>query len=138
MKQLKLLLLTLMLCIAVPCFSQTVEHVVAVGETFESIARKYGMTEQQLKEANPKYRGVFFVGMKLNIPQKYANPQKGTPQSPVTEEPQKPVVPQQKPKSEQTEQPQPAVQPRQRNPEAIPHCLDQDNHSYLYFNRLKI
>ena len=129
MKQLKLLLLTLMLCVAMPCFSQTVEHVVAVGETFESIARKYGMTEQQLKDANPKYRGVFFVGMKLNIPQKYANPQKSTPQSPVTEEPQKPVVPQQKPKSEQTEQPQPAVQPQQP---AI--YSERERPSYSYHN----
>ena len=73
MKQLNYLLLMLMLCISVPCFSQTIEHVVDVGETFESIAQKYGLTEQQLKEANPKYRGVFYVGMKLNIPQKNAS-----------------------------------------------------------------
>ena len=52
MKRLTPILLMLMLCISLPCFSQSVEHVVDVGETFESIAQKYGMTEQQLKEAH--------------------------------------------------------------------------------------
>lgn len=96
MKRLTPILLMLMLCISLPCFSQSVEHVVDVGETFESIAQKYGMTEQQLKEANPKYRGVFYVGMKLNIPQKYANPTTSTPQAQQSPEPQEEtVVPQQ-------------------------------------------
>lgn len=101
----KRILLTLMLCISVPCFSQTIEHVVDVGETFESIAQKYGLTEQQLKEANPKYRGVFYVGMKLNIPQKKVETKQTT-------QPQPTVVPQQPAKSEQAAEPQPTVQPQ--------------------------
>ena len=105
MKQLNYLLLMLMLCISVPCFSQTIEHVVDVGETFESIAQKYGLTEQQLKEANPKYRGVFYVGMKLNIPQKKVETKQTT-------QPQPTVVPQQPAKSEQPAEPQPTVQPQ--------------------------
>lgn len=109
MKRLTPILLMLMLCISLPCFSQSVEHVVDVGETFESIAQKYGMTEQQLKEANPKYRGVFYVGMKLNIPQKYANPTTSTPQAPATTESQGAVAPLQTPKSEEPVQPQRTV-----------------------------
>ena len=101
----KRILLMLMLCISVPCFSQTIEHVVDVGETFESIAQKYGLTEQQLKEANPKYRGVFYVGMKLNIPQKKVETKQ-------TAQPQPTVVPQQPAKSEQPAEPQPTVQPQ--------------------------
>jgi LysM domain. len=101
----KRILLMLMLCISVPCFSQTIEHVVDVGETFESIAQKYGLTEQQLKEANPKYRGVFYVGMKLNIPQKKVETKQTT-------QPQPTVVPQQPAKSEQPAEPQPTVQPQ--------------------------
>lgn len=77
----------LMLCISVPGFSQMVEHVVDKGETFASIAQKYGMTEKQLKEANPKYKGVFFAGMTLNIPQKYANASSATPQAQQSPEP---------------------------------------------------
>lgn len=88
MKRLTPILLMLMLCISLPCFSQTVEHVVDKGETFASIAQKYGMTEKQLKEANPKYKGVFFVGMSLNIPQKYANASSATPQAQPSPEPQ--------------------------------------------------
>ena len=108
----KRILLMLMLCISVPCFSQTIEHVVDVGETFESIAQKYGLTEQQLKEANPKYRGVFYVGMKLNIPQKSVKSATGTPQTQETTQPQPTVVPQEPVKSEQPTEPQTTVQPQ--------------------------
>ncbi len=88
MKRLTPILLMLMLCISVPGFSQMVEHVVDKGETFASIAQKYGMTEKQLKEANPKYKGVFFAGMTLNIPQKYVNASSATPQAQPSPEPQ--------------------------------------------------
>lgn len=88
----KQILLMLMLYFSVPCFSQTFEHVVDKGETFVSIAQKYGMTEKQLKEANPKYRGVFFVGMKLNIPERYANASTTSSQTPQSIEPQQIVA----------------------------------------------
>ena len=83
-------ILLMMVGMAVPGFSQATEHVVKVGETFASIAQKYGMTEQQLKEANPKYKGVFFVGMKFNIPQKYANSSADAPQTQPSPEPKAP------------------------------------------------
>lgn len=94
----KYLILLMMLGMMMPGFSQMVEHVVDKGETFASIAQKYGMTEKQLKEANPKYKGVFFVGMSLNIPQKYAN-------ASATSQAQPSVEPQETASSEQAEAP---------------------------------
>lgn len=98
----------LMLCISLPGFSQMVEHVVDKGETFASIAQKYGMTEKQLKEANPKYKGVFFVGMSLNIPQKYANASSATPQAQPSPEPRQETT-----APKQTEAPMPVAEPQQ-------------------------
>ena len=50
-------------------FAQTVQtHTVKRGETIESIAQKYGVTVNDIKEANPDVGRFFFVGMKLNIP----------------------------------------------------------------------
>ena len=69
MKKFISILFMLMLGVSLPCLAQsTQEHVVTVGEDFESIAEKYGITVQQLKDMNPKHRGVFYVGMKLNVP----------------------------------------------------------------------
>ena len=69
MKKFISILFMLMLGVSLPCLAQsTQEHVVKVGEDFESIAEKYGITVQQLKDMNPKHRGVFYVGMKLNVP----------------------------------------------------------------------
>ena len=69
MKKFISILFMLMLGVSMPCLAQsTQEHVVKVGEDFESIAEKYGITVQQLKDMNPKHRGVFYVGMKLNVP----------------------------------------------------------------------
>ena len=69
MKKFISILFVLMLGVSMPCLAQsTQEHVVKVGEDFESIAEKYGITVQQLKDMNPKHRGVFYVGMKLNVP----------------------------------------------------------------------
>ena len=69
MKKFISILFMLMLGVSLPCLAQsTQEHVVTVGEDFESIADKYGITVQQLKDMNPKHRGVFYVGMKLNVP----------------------------------------------------------------------
>lgn len=113
----------LMLCISLPCFSQSVEHVVDKGETFASIAQKYGMTEQQLKEANPKYRGVFYVGMTLNIPQKYANASSATPQAQPSPEPQQETT-----APKQTEAPKPKNYEGDTDKEGRP-----DGYGTMYF-----
>ena len=46
-------------------------HTVKRGESFALIAKRYGMTEQELKAANPDYP-VCYMGLKLTIPEKYA------------------------------------------------------------------
>lgn len=46
-------------------------HIVKRGESFALIAKRYGMTEEELKAANPDY-SVCYMGLKLNIPEKYA------------------------------------------------------------------
>ena len=48
--------------------AQQQEHVVQRGEDFASIARKYAITEQELKNANPTVKECY-IGRKLNIPQ---------------------------------------------------------------------
>lgn len=69
MKKLLSILFMLTLGVSLPCMAQdTKVHTVNIGEDFQSIAAKYGITEQQLKDLNPKNRGVFYVGMKLNVP----------------------------------------------------------------------
>lgn len=45
------------------------EHVIDRGETLESIAKKYGVTTQALKEANPSVETMFYTGMVLVIPE---------------------------------------------------------------------
>lgn len=48
-------------------FAQTEKtHLVKRGETFASIAKKYGLTESELRSANP-YAKACYTGMKLNI-----------------------------------------------------------------------
>ena len=44
----------LLLGLTVSVHAQQQEHVVQRGEDFASIARKYAITEQELKNANPK------------------------------------------------------------------------------------
>lgn len=45
-------------------------HEVQRGETLASIAKQYGVTEQMIKDANPQAGNLFYVGLKLNIPNK--------------------------------------------------------------------
>lgn len=45
-----------------------IKHTVARGETVESIAKKYGVTTQQLLNANPDIAQFIYVGMELTIP----------------------------------------------------------------------
>ena len=48
-------------------FAQQREHTVERGETLASIAKKYGVTEGQLKAANPNMT-MCFTGVRLKIP----------------------------------------------------------------------
>lgn len=43
------------------------EHIVKRGDTFASIAKKYGITETELMEANPTMKNCY-VGLKISIP----------------------------------------------------------------------
>lgn len=47
--------------------AQQMKHTVQRGETFASIARKYDISEQQLRDANP-YNKNLYVGIRLLIP----------------------------------------------------------------------
>ncbi len=63
-----IMMLVASLCFASLVSAQTTkEHVVQRGETFAIIAKRYGMTEQQIKAANPT-RKTCYVGLKLRIP----------------------------------------------------------------------
>lgn len=44
-------------------------HTVARGENLQGIAQRYGITTEQLLSANPKAETLFYVGMKLEIPE---------------------------------------------------------------------
>lgn len=48
----------------------TTEHVVQRGETLQSIATKYGVSVDELKQANKDAQNYLYAGMKLVIPQK--------------------------------------------------------------------
>ena len=50
------------------------EHVVERGETLQSIARTYQVTEESLLEANPMAREMFYAGMVLVIPEASDSP----------------------------------------------------------------
>lgn len=58
-------ILTIAFCLG--CFAQKKEHVVNRGETFESIAKKYSVSLQRLKKANPTISECY-VGRKIIIP----------------------------------------------------------------------
>lgn len=50
-------------------FAQTSLYRVEAGDTFNSIAKEFGITVETLKEANPNVK-TLFAGMKINIPEK--------------------------------------------------------------------
>lgn len=66
MRRIVFLLSLLFLCFN--AIGQSIEHVVAPGETVKSIAEKYGVSEAALVEANPNLAKFVYVGMKLSIP----------------------------------------------------------------------
>lgn len=62
-----------------------VTHTVQRGETLESIAAEYGLTEKALLEANPNAKNFFYVGAKLTIPAKSENVPSPAPVQTVSE-----------------------------------------------------
>ena len=59
------------------CMAQTMKsHTVQRGETLESIAKKYGVTVEAIKEANPNMGEFFYIGMGLKIPEKKSEVEK--------------------------------------------------------------
>ena len=52
---------------AISMWAQTVTHTISKGETFESIAQKYGITVSELKQANPRLKSCI-AGFKIEIP----------------------------------------------------------------------
>lgn len=55
-------------CMFAMAQSQTVTHVVQRGETIESIAEFYKVSDEDINKANPNADGIVYVGMKLVIP----------------------------------------------------------------------
>ena len=79
-----LLFLFLMLAYTTTSNAQTPStHTVQRGETIESVAEKYGVSAGALQQANPDIKSYFFVGMKLNIPQKSVVQETLTPSRPI-------------------------------------------------------
>ncbi len=64
-----------------PAAPKSIEHTIAPGETFETIANKYGVTVRELVMANPQ---LLKVGEKLNVPTPIAIPQESTSPGPTT------------------------------------------------------
>lgn len=64
----KLLFTMFMLLSFTGMMAQQITHTIQRGETIESIARKYNVSVDALKKANPDISEMFFVGLKLNIP----------------------------------------------------------------------
>lgn len=74
----------LMLCVNIS-MAQTKSHTVTRGETIESVAKKYGVSVDAIKQANPNMGSMFYVGMKIIIPEVLAQTEKmPTTESPVT------------------------------------------------------
>lgn len=63
----KFFILIALLLWGVTILAQT--HTVARGESLQSIAAKYNVTEAQLIAANPGVDKLFYIGLKLNIPE---------------------------------------------------------------------
>ena len=66
----KKIILTVLAIVSFPMmiFAQNHIHTIQRGETLETIARLYGITVDQLREANPKAEQMFYFGLPLVIP----------------------------------------------------------------------
>ncbi len=72
-----ILLLFLFVANITACMAQTViTHTIQRGETIESIAKKYGITVEELKKENPTLERMHYVGMSLKIPMTSQSKQK--------------------------------------------------------------
>lgn len=63
----KFIIMIMSLLMGIVVFAQT--HTVERGENLQSIAAKYNVTVAQLVDANPGADKLFYVGLKLNIPE---------------------------------------------------------------------
>ena len=82
----RLFLISLILFVFISSYAQTTQtHVVKRGETPESVAAKYGISTDALKSANPNMNNLFYVGMKLNIPQLLSTKDEATPNPTISE-----------------------------------------------------
>lgn len=50
-----------------------ITHIVERGETIEDVAKKYNVSVEDIKTANPDMGSVFFSGMKIKIPENAAS-----------------------------------------------------------------
>lgn len=66
----KIVIALLLSCFATFTMAQTRTHVVKRGETYQSIAEKYGISEENLKSYNTAHP-TCYVGLKVNVP--YSN-----------------------------------------------------------------
>lgn len=67
----KFILISLLMLFGIATYAQnTILHVVQRGETLETIASKYGVTVDDLKQFNEGTDQFFYAGMKLTIPKK--------------------------------------------------------------------
>lgn len=62
------------LCIGAFTAGAEIRHILERGETLESIAKKYGVTTEQIIELNPEVKTFTYVGMELIIPETAATP----------------------------------------------------------------
>lgn len=79
----KKILMSCIISLASSIFSfaeASIIHNVARGETLESIAQSYGVTKEQIIEANPDAAQFIYVGMELTIPTSTQLPEPTTSQ----------------------------------------------------------
>jgi len=73
----RIILFTLFFISVFTSQAQTMKsHTIARGETIESIAKKYGITLEELLKANPGAEKMHYVGMVLNIPSQTISPER--------------------------------------------------------------
>ncbi|MCC8118247.1 MAG: LysM peptidoglycan-binding domain-containing protein [Bacteroidales bacterium] len=73
MKSISRILLTVMaICAVQVALADT--YIVDRGDTLETIAQKFGVTQQQIIDLNPDAASFIYVGMELQIPASSANP----------------------------------------------------------------
>lgn len=64
----RLLVLGTGLLLSLSLYAQGRSHTVLKGETLEGIAQKYGVSTKSIIELNPDVTSMFYVGMKITIP----------------------------------------------------------------------